>query len=332
MTTRSIENLPWVEKYRPSAMSDIYGQKEIVVTLEKFVDEGKLPHLLFYGPPGTGKTSTVLAMAKRIYGPQHYKSMILELNASDDRGIDVVREQVKNFASTMQIFNKGFKLIILDEADSMTNVAQNALRRIIEKYTKNARFVILANYAHKLNPALLSRCTRFRFQPLQESAIQERIKYVCEKETLKVSEPATDALLKLSKGDMRKSLNVLQACQSALDDPSNDEVTKEMVYECIGNANPDDINSLLDSILKEDFTTSYLYFEKVTKSKGLAIIDILSGIIEILDSYKLKPQTRVKILKRLSEIEYGISKGGNTKIQSSAVIATIKDAMVGEAY
>lgn len=331
MASARNENLPWVEKYRPTSMDDISGQEEIVTTLDKFIVEGKLPHLLFYGPPGTGKTSTVLAMAKKIYGEKHYRSMILELNASDDRGIDVIRDQVKNFASTMQIFNSGFKLIILDEADAMTNVAQNALRRIIEKYTKNARFVILANYAHKLNPALLSRCTRFRFSPLKQKAIEERIHYVLQHENLKVGPEAVQALLALLKGDMRKSLNVLQACQAALDNPATDEVTKEMVYECIGNANPDDINALLDSILKEDFTTAYLYFDKVTKQKGLAIIDLLSGFVEILDKYKLKPATRIQVLKGLAEIEYGISKGGNTKIQASAVIATIKDAMTNEA-
>lgn len=324
------DNLPWVEKYRPSSMDDIYGQQEIVKTLDRFIDDGRLPHLLFYGPPGTGKTSTVLAMAKKIYGEKHYKLMILELNASDDRGIDVVRDKVKSFASTMQIFNRGFKLIILDEADSMTNVAQNALRRIIEKYTKNARFVILANYAHKLNPALLSRCTRFRFQPLEESAIKARVEHVCHEESLKVEDDAIAALMALSKGDMRKSLNVLQSCQAALDSPS-DAVTKEMVYECIGNANPDDINALLDLVLREDFATSYHYFEKLTREKGLAIIDILGGFVEILGGYTLKSETRAEILKGLAEIEYGISKGGNVKIQSSAVIGCIKGAMNREA-
>ena len=155
------DHLPWVEKYRPTNLDEVYGQTEIVTILHKFISENKLPHLLFYGPPGTGKTSTIVALAREIYG-KNYSNMVLELNASDDRGIDVVRNQIKEFASTRQIFSKGFKLIILDEADAMTNAAQNALRRIIEKYTKNTRFCILANYSHKLTPALLSRCTRFR--------------------------------------------------------------------------------------------------------------------------------------------------------------------------
>lgn len=323
---KSKENLPWIEKYRPSSMDEIYGQKEIVTTVNRFIETKSLPHLLFYGPPGTGKTSTVLAMAKKIYGEKHYQSMILELNASDDRGIDVVREQVKNFASTRQIFNNGFKLIILDEADSMTNVAQNALRRIIEKYTKNARFVILANYAHKLNPALLSRCTRFRFQPLSIEAVKERVNDVCFKEELNIDDDALAALLLLSKGDMRKSLNVLQACLAALDNKT-DKINKEMVYECVGNANPEDIELLLDSILKEDFTSCYLYFDKLCKLNGLAIIDILQGFVDILVKYQLTDKVRSGLLQQLCEIEYGISKGGNKKIQTSAVIAAIKDSM-----
>lgn len=162
-------------------LSDVSGHQDILITINKFVDSNRLPHLLLYGPPGTGKTSTILALARRIYGQDNLRQMVLELNASDDRGIDVVREQIKTFASTKQIFTMGgasrggvagFKLIILDEADAMTNTAQMALRRIMEKYTANTRFCIIANYTHKLSPALLSRCTRFRFSPLKEGDIR----------------------------------------------------------------------------------------------------------------------------------------------------------------
>lgn len=152
------------------------------------------------------------------------RQMVLELNASDDRGIDVVREQIKTFASTKQIFSMagggakgmaGFKLIILDEADAMTNTAQMALRRIMEKYTVNTRFCIIANYAHKLSPALLSRCTRFRFSPLKEGDIRQLVEKVVEEENVKIGGEAVDALVSLSKGDMRRALNVLQACHAS---------------------------------------------------------------------------------------------------------------------
>lgn len=255
--------------------------------------------------------------------------MVLELNASDDRGIDVVRNQIKDFASTMQIFSKGFKLIILDEADAMTGPAQDSLRRTIEKYTKNTRFCILANYAHKIKPALLSRCTRFRFHPIPQKAIQERIQNVIIKEKLNLDTEAEEALLKLSNGDMRRALNVLQACKASLD-KEDDEIDTTMIFECIGAPVPEDVETCLDSILKDDWTTSYTTLNKYKVTKGLALIDLISGFIEILSNYELKPKTRIEILKGLADIEYGISKGGNEKIQSSAIIGVLKQAMENE--
>jgi len=217
---------PRIEKYRPANLSEVEGHHDILATINKFVDTNRLPHLLLYGPPGTGKTSTILALARRIYGAENMRQMVLELNASDDRGIDVVREQIKTFASTKQIFTMasssgartalaGYKLIILDEADAMTNTAQMALRRIMEKYTANTRFCIIANYAHKLSPALLSRCTRFRFSPLKEADIRHLVERVIDDEKVKMLPAATDALVTLSKGDMRRALNVLQACHAS---------------------------------------------------------------------------------------------------------------------
>ena len=204
------DNLPWVEKYRPNSLADVSGHQDILATINKFVDANRLPHLLLYGPPGTGKTSTVLALARKIYGNKNMRQMVLELNASDDRGIDVVREQIKTFSSTKQIFAgsfdksnsdsiANFKLIILDEADAMTSTAQMALRRIMEKYTANTRFCIIANYTHKLSPALLSRCTRFRFSPLKERDIRVLVDKVITEENVNIAPDATDALVRLSK-------------------------------------------------------------------------------------------------------------------------------------
>lgn len=334
------DHLPWVEKYRPTNLSEVYGQTEIVTVLHKFISENKLPHLLFYGPPGTGKTSTIVALAREIYG-KNYSNMVLELNASDDRGIDVVRNQIKDFASTRQIFSKGFKLIILDEADAMTNAAQNALRRIIEKYTKNTRFCILANYAHKLTPALLSRCTRFRFQPLPSDAIERRIANVLVHEKIKLGPDAEKALIKLSRGDMRRVLNVLQASKATLkegdgdndDGTSNgdDEITEETIYECCGAPRPADIKTILKSILEDDWNTAYYTLNKIRGLKGLALIDLIEGIVELLETYDLKKEkTRIALLTQLGDIEYSISKGGNDKIQGSAVIGAIKSSFENE--
>ncbi|KAI9299613.1 YNL290Wp-like protein [Cunninghamella echinulata] len=175
------DNLPWVEKYRPKSLDQVVSHEEITDTLKTFMERNRLPHLLFYGPPGTGKTTTILACARQIYG-EKFQSSILELNASDDRGIDVVREQIKNFASTRTIYSSGFKLIILDECDNMTNQAQSALRRVIEKYTKNVRFCIICNYVSKIIPAIQSRCTRFRFSPLALEQVDHRLTTVVDAE------------------------------------------------------------------------------------------------------------------------------------------------------
>lgn len=336
------ENLPWVEKYRPESLNDVSGHEGVVTTLKKLLANKKFPHLLFYGPPGTGKTSTILAVAREIYGPS-YKSMVLELNASDDRGIDVVRDKIKVFASSRQIFQRdaqggsnenarsSFKLVILDEADAMTNVAQNALRRVIEQYTTHTRFCILANYTHKLNPALLSRCTRFRFSPLPESAIDKRVRQVIEAENVKINNDAHVALLELSKGDMRRALNVLQACQTGLEHPGVDRITLAQVYLCVGAPDPADIDTILTSILNDDWTTAHGTVSVLKRERGLALVDILEKLSGELMSLNLKETTKVELLSKLADIEYRLANGGSEKIQTSATIGVIKEAMEMEA-
>jgi replication factor C subunit 3/5 len=318
------DNLPWVEKYRPTTLDDIAGHEGVISTVRKFVDEGRIPHLLFYGPPGTGKTTTIAAIARQIYG-QNYRNMILELNASDDRGINVVREQIKTFASTRQIFSKGFKLVILDEADSMTNAAQNALRRIIEKYTAHTRFCILANYTHKLNPALVSRCTRFRFSPLSDEAVRKRMTYVIDQEKVNLSKEGFEALIKLSRGDMRRALNVLQACYASVD--AGEEISEEMIYDCVGDPRPSDVKQLVDSILNDDWETTLNTMSHIKQTKGLALADILTAFTTEFQKLDLKDSTRIDLFDRLSEIEWRLSSGGNEAVQTSATIGAIKGAM-----
>ena len=168
--------------------------------VRRLVSENRLPHLLLYGPPGTGKTSTILAVARALYGAAAMPSMVLELNASDDRGIGVVRQQVVDFASTRTIFSNKFKLVILDECDAMTKDAQFALRRVIEKYTRNARFCLIANYASKIIPALQSRCTRFRFAPLPDADVRQRVLEICGKESVRLAPGGLDAVVTLGEG------------------------------------------------------------------------------------------------------------------------------------
>lgn len=204
------ESLPWVEKYRPKSMDQLVAHEEIISTINALISANKLPHLLFYGPPGTGKTSTILACAHQMY-TKSYSSMVLELNASDDRGIDVVRERIKDFAGTKQMFSHLPKLIVLDEADAMTNPAQMALRRVMEKFTRNARFCLICNYGNKIIPALQSRCTRFRFAPLSAAQATSRTTEIAEAEGVEYTADGIEACVSLGHGDMRRCLNVLQS-------------------------------------------------------------------------------------------------------------------------
>ncbi|KAF8659846.1 hypothetical protein AX16_001731 [Volvariella volvacea WC 439] len=315
------DNLPWVEKYRPVTLDDVVSHKDITSTIDRFIEKNRLPHLLFYGPPGTGKTSTILAVARRIYGA-NYRKQILELNASDDRGIDVVREQIKQFAETRTLFSKGYKLIILDEADMMTIHAQAALRRVIEQYTKNVRFCIICNYVNKITPAIQSRCTRFRFSPLPQAEVEKRLNMVVEGEKVNLTEDGKQALLKLSKGDMRRALNVLQACHAAYD------VTGEAeIYNCTGNPHPSDIENIVTSMMNDDFTTAYQKISTMKTERGLALQDLLSGAYEFMETIEMKPNARMYLLDNLAQIEHRLAAGGNEKIQLSALLGTFKNSV-----
>ena len=345
------DTLPWVEKYRPASLSDVSGHHDILATINKFVDANRLPHLLLYGPPGTGKTSTVLALARKIYGGKNMRQMVLELNASDDRGIDVVREQIKTFSSTKQIFAGSFdkserkesmanyKLIILDEADAMTSTAQMALRRIMEKYTANTRFCIIANYTHKLSPALLSRCTRFRFSPLKEADIRQLVDKVISEEKVNIAPEAASSLVTLSKGDMRRALNVLQACHASSTpllapgekppasdaDIQRDLITQETIFDCIAAPHPGDISTITQTLLTTSDVGSCLStINTLKRTKGLALADILTSMADQLAEVDVPAHTRVAWLEGLADIEYRLSGGGSERLQTGGLIGVVR--------
>lgn len=275
------------------------------------------------------------------------KQMVLELNASDDRGIDVVREQIKTFASTKQIFSiasqtskgmAGFKLIILDEADAMTSAAQMALRRIMEKYTANTRFCIIANYTHKLSPALLSRCTRFRFSPLKNADVMKTVEMVVQREGVNIQADAVESLVMLSKGDMRRSLNVLQACHAGsrplpkkgekVDEKSivYELITNDTIYNCIAAPHPEDIRTILTTLLKEKDVTSCLTTINALKTgRGLALADILTNLAEQMQDVEVSAATRITWLTGLAEIEYRLSGGGSETIQTGGMIGVVRE-------
>jgi replication factor C subunit 3/5 len=323
----NVQSLPWVEKYRPKTLDDLISQDSIVDTIQRFIKNDQLPHLLFYGPPGTGKTSTILACAKQMYSPSEFSGMVLELNASDDRGIGIVRDQIMSFASTKTIFKKGFKLIILDEADAMTNDAQNALRRILEKFTDNVRFCIICNYLSKIIPAIQSRCTRFRFGPLSEEKMKFRLKHVVEQEKVDITPDGMKSLVYLAFGDMRKALNIMQSTHLAFN-----LVNEENVYNCVGHPSKNDMLQVINWLLNDDFSTIYNRLNHLKTLRGYALQDILNEIGRFVGLINFPQNVLIHILEKLSDIEHRLSFGTSEKLQMSSMIAAFIHArnMVGE--
>lgn len=291
------------------------AHEDIVSILTKLIDNDNLPHLLLYGPPGTGKTSTIVAAAKRMYGAKAYSSMALELNASDARGIDVVRNEIKEFAGTRQLFNKGVKLVILDEADAMTNDAQFALRRVIEKYTKNARFCLICNYVSKIIPALQSRCTRFRFAPLSRDQIRDRLVEVAQAEKCNTTDDGIESILALSGGDMRRVLNLLQSTAMA-----NDVVDAKSVYLTSGAPLPEDMRSILDLLFNSGFNNAYEKISRMCAIKGYALADVLQDLTIMVTALDLPDGALAEILDGMSNVEHRLAFGTDEKLQTASLV------------
>lgn len=311
--------LPWVEKYRPKKLEDLVAHEDIISILTKLIDDGNLPHLLFYGPPGTGKTSTIVAAAKRMYGnPATYASMTLELNASDARGIDVVRNEIKEFAGTRQLFHSAGgnkKLIILDEADSMTSDAQFALRRVIEQYTVNCRFCLIGNYVSKIIPALQSRCTKFRFSPLSQPQMHGRLLDVAKSESINYKDDGIQAILRLSGGDMRRVLNLLQSTSM-----SYDVVDETAVYLTSGVPLPADMQKLLDGLLNSNFQDALENTISMCKLKGYALSDVLTDLTIMVMALDLPDQVLAALLDGMSDVEHRLAFGTHDYLQTASLV------------
>ena len=261
-----------------------------------------MPHLLFHGPPGTGKTSCIIAIAKQMYGINIYKNMILELNASDDRGISVVREQIKSFVSTQQLMSKGIKLVILDECDSMTSSAQFALRRIVEKYVKTTRFCFICNYVSKIIPALQSRCTRFRFGPLASDNVLNRLNEIAVLEKLQLDEEAAQAIVYLSGGDMRKVLNILESCSLA-----HRQIVTQNVYDVTGRPSPQEMTMIYKTLNEDRFNKAIDSIQELKMTKSLALDDIILDLHKAIMKTKYTDEMKIFLISRMAEIEYRIA-------------------------
>jgi replication factor C subunit 3/5 len=320
-------DLPWVEKYRPNDLNSIISHEDILNTLKNLINNNKLPHLIFYGPPGTGKTTTILACAKKIYG-ENYKSIILELNGSDERGISVVREHIKEFSNTQimlsQIMNIEckYKLVILDEADSMTIDAQFALRRVIENCSNNTRFCIICNYLTKIIPGIQSRCTILKYSPIDFDDHYKYINNIIYLEKINISEDCIDNIIKISEGDMRKSINVLQSLFMTC---GKDLINMAGLYRNIGYPHPEEKQDIINKILTLDLASAYEFVKKIELNKSLSLNDILNDLVTYIITHKVfTPIKKARILSGLGEIEHFLSGNVNSSIQLGAIISVIK--------
>jgi replication factor C subunit 3/5 len=328
MEIKNYIDLPWVEKYRPNDLNSIISHKDILNTLKNLISNNKLPHLIFYGPPGTGKTTTILACAKKIYG-ENYKSIILELNGSDERGISVVREHIKEFSNTQimlsQIMNIEckYKLVILDEADSMTIDAQFALRRVIENCSNNTRFCIICNYLTKIIPGIQSRCAVLKFSPIQFDDHYKYINNIIDLEKINISDDCINNIIKISEGDMRKSINILQSL--FLINSTNIIITKDL-YKMVGYLEPDKSIEMMNYLFeKKSLNEIYTNILKFKEEYNLSINDILKELSQfLLKNTNLSTSKLIEIFDKLAQIEVYLTNNVNQDIQLCAIISALK--------
>jgi len=307
----------WTEKYRPKSFSEIKGQEEIVPKVKAFVEQKNMPHLMFAGPAGVGKSSISLVIARQLFG-ENWKDNFLELNASDERGIDIVRVKVKDFARTKSIGDVPFKIIFLDECDALTKEAQQALRRTMENYTNTCRFILAANYSSKIIEPIQSRCAVFRFKPLAEQQMLDIIENIAKQENLKIQIDAKKALLEVAEGDCRKMENLLQSCCAV-----TTEITQEMIYSLSSMAKPQDIKKILELAVKGSFTEAKNLLFDVSTKYGLSGIDIIKQIQKELWTLEIDARKKMFLIDKCGEIEFRLVEGSNQFIQLEALLAQI---------
>ena len=312
--------LPWVEKYRPKTIDDIIGHEQNIITIKKMLSNGSLPHLLFHGTPGTGKTSLILSIVEEIYGKSK-NLMVMKLDASDDRGINSVREEIKGFAQKINMFHQGIKLIILDEIDSMTFDAQFALRRIIEKYSKTTRFCLICNYENKIIPAIRSRCTNFRFGPINMNYIKDKLTYICEKENLTYDTSVLDCISMISKGDLRKSINFLQSLSL-----QSNALSEKICYKIACIPSNEQIIYIINTLLNKDITYNEAHdvIDLLIKNEGYSLSIVMKELVSYLLNYKIDIDKLSLFMSELSDLENRVSKSTFDDIYISALVGIFK--------
>ncbi|WIV67843.1 replication factor C small subunit [Natrialbaceae archaeon AArc-T1-2] len=306
----------WIEKYRPERLADIKGHREIVPRLESYIERNDLPNLLFAGPAGTGKTTAAIAIARELYGPD-WKENFLELNASDQRGIDVVRDRIKNFARS-SFGGYDHRVIFLDEADALTSDAQSALRRTMEQFSHNTRFILSCNYSSQIIDPIQSRCAVFRFTRLEDEAIAAQLREIATEEGIELTDDGVDALVYAADGDMRKAINGLQAAAVM-----GEVVDEETVFAITATARPEEVEEMVERAIAGDFTAARATLEELLTDRGLAGGDVIDQLHRSAWEFDLPEKATVRLLERLGEVDYRITEGANERLQLEAMLAAL---------
>ncbi len=315
------EGIMWVEKYRPKTLDEVVDLKVVIQGLKAFLKTPEtMPHLLFAGMPGTGKTSVALCIARQLLG-SNWRTFTLELNASDERGIKMVRERVKNFAryGRRGLADIPYAIIILDESDQMTATAQTALRRIVETSSRFCRFILICNYSSKIIEPIQSRCAIFRFSALQKEGVVKHLKHIAEKEGLDLADDAAEAIVEFSEGDLRRAINILQTSAMYEEGASINENT---VLRVVGQAHPKQIQVMLCKALKGNFMEARDTLYELMTTYSLSGTDIIRQIHrELYRLSHLSPEDQAELAGVVGEYDFRLSQGANEDIQLSALLA-----------
>jgi len=329
MSAATASSVPWIEKYRPRTVDDVSYQDEITAILKKVINNtsGEFPNFLFYGPPGTGKTSTILAAARELFGPELMKNRVLELNSSDERGINVIREKVKTFSQFTAAGQRSdgkpcppFKIVILDEADSMTNSAQAALRRTMEKESKTTRFCIICNYVSRIIEPITSRCSKFRFKPLSKEILFNRLDYISSQEKVDFDKDALYSLVSSSEGDLRKAITYMQCAAKLKPDQC---IKSSDVLEIAGILKEEVIEKILD-------TCSTCSFEKVEQCvqdiiyEGYSCIQVVSQLHDhLIERGDIIDAKKAIIFDKIAEVDNNLIEGSDEYLQLLDILTLI---------
>ncbi|HDI73447.1 MAG TPA: replication factor C small subunit [Candidatus Korarchaeota archaeon] len=317
----------WIEKYRPRTLDDVVDQEDAIRALKGFVEKKSMPHLLFAGPAGTGKTTTALALAHDIYGSEEVlKANYMELNASDERGIDTIRTKIKDFAKTAPFGDVPFKIIHLDEADSLTADAQHALRRIMEMYSSTTRFILACNYSSKIIEPIQSRCAVFRFGPIPEEAVKERLLMIADKEKVRYTEEGISAIVYVAEGDLRRAVNLLQTASAMAD-----TVDAKVVYRVAGLAHPEEVKGMINAALKGRFVAARDMLRNLMINYGMSAQDVIKQLNrEIMASKSIPDKVKAQLMVFLSEVDFRVTEGAHGDVQLAAMLAKLVE--LGESH